>query len=230
MKKIVHFVLLPILGMTLLASCSEQYSVQGISSQSILDGRMTYIKTFGGASERVIDSCEVLHGRFNMSGPLDSVMCVRLCLGDDDFIPIVLEKGNVQINIGNSAVRMYGTPLNDKLYVFLTRRDSLSLLRAELPRKESEMYLEGYSQDEIIDELAGREMNLNKALDRLETNFITENFDNVLGVVWFLKLCYSAEAMFGYPTTTPQIDEIYGRAPEPFRQQAEVKSYMERCK
>lgn len=230
MNTIVRFVLKTTVGIMLLSSCSEQYSVQGISSQSILDGRMTYIKTLSGAQERVIDSCEVLHGRFSMSGPLDSVMCVRLCLGNDDFIPIVLEKGNVQINIGNSSVRMYGTPLNDRLYAFLTQRDSLSLLRAELPRKESEMYLEGYSQDEIIDELASREMDLNKELDRLETGFITENYDNVLGVVWFLKLCYSAEAMFGYPTTTPQIDEIYGRAPELFRQQTEVKSYMERCK
>lgn len=228
MKTLIHTLLsaMPLL----LASCAEQYSVQGISSQSILDGQMTYLRTDDNASARTLDSCEVLHGQFNMSGALDSTIFVRLFIGPNDYIPIVLEKGNVQVSIGNSAVRMFGTPLNDRLYNFLTRRDSLSILRAELPRRESEMYLEGYSQDEIIDELASSEMHLNKELDRLETQFIIDNFDNVLGVAWFLKLCDSAERMFGYPTTTPQIDEIYGRAPEAFRQRSEIKSYMDKCK
>lgn len=230
MKTFSYTTLTAILSLIIITSCAEQYSVQGISSQSTLDGRMTYIKTLGRAGNHTLDSCEVLHGKFGMSGPLDSTICVNLYLGADIFIPIILEKGNVQVSIGNSSVRMYGTPLNDRLYAFLTKRDSLNILRAELPRRESEMYLEGYTQDEIIDELAEREISLNKSLDRLETDFITENYDNILGVVWFLKLCDSAEAMFGYPTTTPQIDEIYGRAPESFRQQADVKDFMNRAR
>lgn len=214
----------------LFIACAEQYSVQGISSQSMLDGQMTYLRTDNNEAAQTLDSCKVLHGQFNMSGALDSTIFARLFIGPNDYIPIVLEKGDVQVSIGNSTVRMYGTPLNDRLYRFLTRRDSLSILRAELPRRESEMYLEGYSQDEIIDELAHSEMMLNKELDRLETQFIVDNFDNVLGVAWFMKLCQSAEQIFGYPTTTPQIDEIYGRAPEAFRQQKDVKSFMDKCK
>lgn len=214
----------------LLSSCAEQYSVLGISSQSMLDGQMTYLRTDNNEAAQTLDSCKVLHGQFNMSGALDSTIFARLFIGPNDYIPIVLEKGDVQVSIGNSTVRMYGTPLNDRLYSFLTRRDSLSILRAELPRRESEMYLEGYSQDEIIDELAHSEMALNRELDRLETQFIVDNFDNVLGVAWFMKLCGAAEQIFGYPTTTPQIDEIYGRAPEAFRQQRDVKSFMDKCK
>jgi len=230
MKNTAYTILTVLLSLTIITSCAEQYSVQGISSQSTLDGRMTYIKTLRRTGSHTLDSCEVLHGKFGMSGPLDSTICVNLYLGTDIFIPIILEKGNVQVSIGNSSVRMYGTPLNDRLYSFLTKRDSLNILRAELPRRESEMYLEGYTQDEIIDELAEREISLNKSLDRLETDFITENFDNILGVVWFLKLCDAAEAMFGYPTTTPQIDEIYSRAPESFRQQSDIKDFMTRAR
>ncbi len=227
MKKLIRWIwTVPLL----LASCAEQYTVDGSSSQAILDGQMAYIKLLDDNLYKTLDSCEVLHGKFSMAGPLDSVMCVRLFLGPDNFIPIVLEKGDVKISIENSSVKLGGTPLNDRLYRFLASRDSLAMLSAELPKKESEMYLEGYTQDEIITRLAGEEMELNRALDRLETKFISDNFDNVLGVTWFMELCNQAYAMFGYATTTPQIDELYGRAPESFRRQKDVEDYMSRCK
>ena len=214
----------------LLVSCSQQYSVDGMSSQSILDGRMAYLRTLeDDDTHRTLDSCEVLHGQFHMSGPLDSVMCVRLFMGDDNFIPIVLEQGNVKVSIRNASVKIEGTPLNDRLYVFLTSRDSLAMLRAELPKKESEMYLEGYDQDQVLDVLVADEMQLNKALDKLETAFITDNFDNVLGITWFLHLCKQAQRRYGFPTTTPQIDEIYSRSPDSFRRNREISDYMRLC-
>lgn len=210
-------------------SCAEQYSVVGSSSESLLDGRTAYIKTIDNNAYQTLDSCEVLHGNFHMSGPLDSVRFVTLFMGDDSFIPFVLEQGDVRIDIQNSQIRIGGTPLNDRLFVFFTSRDSLAMLRAELPKRESEMYLEGYSQDEIIDLLSTEQMKLNEALDKLETKFITDNFDNVLGVTWFLELCNRAYNMFGYVTTTPQIDEIYGQAPESFRQQPAIKEFMDKA-
>lgn len=213
----------------MLCACADRWSVQGSSSQSILEGRTAYIRAIGDKSARVIDSCEVLHGKFTMSGPLDSVMVVKLTLGNDDFIPFVLEEGDVAIDIGNSSIRIAGTPLNDRLYAFLTSRDSLSLLRAELPREESRMYLQGYTEDEILDYLGREEMALVRAIDQLETRFITENYDNALGIAWFLQLCAQAQRTFGYPTTTPQIDEIYFHAPQDFKQHPEVKRYMAEC-
>ena len=211
-------------------SCAEQYSVVGSSSESLLDGRMAYIKTIDNNSYQTLDSCEVLHGNFHMAGPLDSVRFVTLFMGDDSFIPFVLEEGDVKIEIQNSQIRIGGTPLNERLYVFFTSRDSLAMLRAELPKRESQMYLEGYSQDEILDLLSGEQIKLNMALDKLETKFITDTYDNVLGVTWFLELCNRAYNMFGYATTTPQIDEIYGQAPESFRQQPAIKAFMEEAK
>ena len=151
-------------------------------------------------------------------------------MGDDSFIPFILEEGNIEIDIRNSQIHIGGTPLNDRLYVFFTSRDSLAMLRAELPKRESQMYLDGYTQDEIIDVLSGEQMKLNMALDKLETQFICDNFDNVLGVTWFLELCNRAYNTFGYATTTPQIDEIYGRAPDSFRSQSAIKTWMEQVK
>ena len=224
-----HFLFFASAMVCLLTACSERYSIQGRSTQAILDGRMAYLRTINGSESKTIDSCEVLHGKFAMSGPLDSVQFVHLYLGSEDFIPIVLEEGEISIDVNNAAVRMSGTPLNDRLFAFLTSRDSLNLLRAELPRKESSMILEGYDEDYIIDCLGQEEMEYVRQIDQLETQFIKDNYDNILGVTWFLQLCTQAYKTFGYPTTTPQIDEIYLGAPESFKQHPDISLYIEAC-
>ncbi|MBQ2198757.1 MAG: DUF4369 domain-containing protein, partial [Bacteroidaceae bacterium] len=153
----------------LLTACANQYSVRGTSADTILDGQMAYIKTLDNNVYKVLDSCEVLHGQFHMSGQLDSPLYVNIFMGENNFIPIVLEEGEVKIDIANSQIKIAGTPLNDKLYRFLTSRDSLAMLRAELPKRESQMYIDGYTQDEIIDELSAAEMEYGHAQDKLET-------------------------------------------------------------
>ena len=118
------------------AACAEQtnlYSVTGTSSQAYLDGNTAYMKLMDGGSYRDIDSCTVLHGNFQMSGPLDSVMCVSLFMGDtydinNRPILVVLEEGNVKVNIGYSSVKAEGTPLNERLYHFLAKRDSIGMM------------------------------------------------------------------------------------------------------
>lgn len=222
MKKI----LLSLLPLPILMSCAEKYSITGTFTQCMFDGKMAYIKQLEDNVMKPIDSCEVIHGEFSMSGVLDSVRCVSLFMGEANCIPVVLERGDINISFVNSSIKIEGTPLNDKLYEFLTLRDSLTMLLAELPNKESNMILEGYDHGDIIMQLGQEENEYRRALDKLETNFIVDNYDNVLGVTWFMELCYGAYNRFGYATTTPQIDEIYSRAPENFRSNPEVSAYM----
>ena len=146
-------------------------------------------------------------------------MCVRMFFGKSgDNIPIILEEGNIKVIDLNNAMKVEGTPLNDKFYAFMTERDSLLFLLQELPRKESTMILDGYDHDDILRQLGEEEGTLRIAIDKLETDFVTANVDNVLGLTYFLVLCDNAYNQFGFPTTTPQIDEIYGRAPETFKE------------
>ena len=91
------------------------------------------------------------------------------------------------------------------------------------------MILAGYDHDEILRNLGEAEGTLRMAIDKLETDFVTSNYDNVLGLTYFLVLCDNAYQQFGYPTTTPQIEEIYSRAPEDFRQHKDVVEYMNLC-
>lgn len=213
-----------------LAACSTSYNITGTSLQSFYDGDMVYLRPIGGEDTKVMDSCKILHGTFAMTGPVDSVMCVRMFFGKSgDNIPIILEEGNIKVIDLNNAMKVEGTPLNDKFYAFMTERDSLLFLLQELPRKESTMILDGYDHDDILRQLGEEEGTLRIAIDKLETDFVTANFDNVLGLTYFLVLCDNAYNQFGFPTTTPQIDEIYGRAPETFKENKDVKEYMSLC-
>ena len=230
MKKILNIAFAVVGVLSALASRSTSYHITGTSLQSIYDGDMVYLRPLGSEDAKAVDSCKILHGSFTMNGPVDSIMCVRMFFGNSgDNIPVILEEGNIQVIALNNAMKVEGTPLNDKFYAFMTERDSLMFLLQELPRKESAMILDGYDHDEILRQLGEEEGTLRQAIDKLETDFVTANYDNVLGVTYFLVLCDNAYNQFGYPTTTPQIDEIYGRAPESFRQNKNVMEYMNLC-
>jgi len=195
---------------------------------SVFDGKMVYLSSLIDGKEQSLDSCEIIHGQFTMSGTLDSVMCVTLDMGDF-HLPLVLESGEIKVSSENQTVKVEGTELNDELYKFLAARDSLIMILTELPRRESQMILEGYDHDYILHTLGEAEADARMAMDKLETNFIISNFNNVLGVSWFLEICNEAYQQFGYPNTTPQIDEIYSRAPAEFRENQNVKKYMKLC-
>ena len=214
----------------MLASCSSSYNITGMSLQSIYDGDMVYLRPLGTEGEKAVDSCKILHGGFKMSGPVDSVMCVRMFFGQSgDNIPIILEEGDIRVSALPNAMKVEGTPLNDKFYSFMTERDSMIFLLEELPRKESSMVFDGYDYDYILRTLGEEEGELRMAVDKLETNFVMENYNNVLGITYFLVLCDNAFNQFGYATTTPQIDEIYSKAPEEFKKNKDVEEYMRLC-
>lgn len=210
-------------------SCSDKYIITGNSLESLYDGKVAYLHQTDNDVFRVVDSCRIVHGKFTMSGVLDSARCVTLDMGGFT-LPLVLEQGEILVSSANSVINVTGTPLNDRLYAFLKTRDSLmTVLNYDLPRYESSLILEGVGEDEIALQIGSEIANVRQTIDKLETGFIVDNFDNVLGTAWFLELCNDAYQHFGYPTTTPQIDEIYSRAPESFRVNPDVAKYMKMC-
>ena len=190
------------------ASCSEQqYFVKGKSTQSTLDGEYAYMAPMTTYSLPYIDSCRVVHGQFEMTGPLDSIQCVTIYMGSTG-IPMVLETGEVSINFQNSNIRVSGTPLNDRFYTFLNTRDSLIFIQKEL-------------YDRILEEAVA--VGIGSA-------FVEENYDNVLGVSWFLRMCDEASSTAGYFCMPPKLQKIYNSAPPIFKQNREIQNFREMCK
>lgn len=130
--------------LVLFASCSRKYKVEGVSSVTSLDGKMLYLKTLRDGQWIAIDSAEVVHGLFSTSGPSDSVMMVTLYMNDEAIMPLVLENGKIEvlhIPTLNSPLKV--RQLNNALYEFIEKRNSLELKVEELEKKEARMVLDG---------------------------------------------------------------------------------------
>lgn len=204
-----------------LASCANSYNVQGSSSVLALDGSKLYLKGIKNNELKDIDSCDVVHGQFQFSGVLDTVRMVNLFLDDRVIMPVVLEAGEITINIDNATQNVSGTPLNEKLYKFLNKHTQLENRMNELSHKQSQMMLDGIDESVIDEELTAEAEHIAKEEDELVTGFIVDNFDNVLGPGVFMMIT----SRYEYPLLTPQIDHIMSKATEKFKNNPYVKDY-----
>ena len=220
MKKSLLYVLVAVGA---LISCAESYSVQGTSSIASLDGSKLYLRAIKGGELKNIDSCDVVHGQFHFNGLLDTVRMTTLYMDDEGIMPVVLEKGEISIRIDNASRRVTGTPLNDELYEFLNRHDQLDNEMSELSHRHSQMLLEGEDENVINQQLSIEAARIAHQEDSLVTNFIIENFDNVLGPGVFMMMTGS----YPYPVLTPQIEDIMSKATSKFKNDPYVKEYYQ---
>ena len=222
MNKILYVVVF-VLSATLV-SCADSYSIQGSSSVSSLDGSKLYLKTLKDQELKNLDSCDVVHGKFRFAGLIDTVKMANLYMDDEPLgLPVVVEKGEIEIRIDNTGRKVSGSPLNDKLYEFINHYDQIGNQMNELGHKQSQMLLEGIDEDVINRQLSIEAARLAQQEDSLVTNFIVENFDNILGPGVFMMMT----ASYPYPVLTPQIEDIMSKATKKFKEDSYVKQYYQ---
>ena len=215
-------IIFSVISFLFLTSCASEYKIQGNSSVSRLDGKMLFVKVPQGGSMMNVDSAEVVHGFFQMNGVIDSAMIASLYMDEQSIMPLVMEKGNIQIQIDNGRFVVSGTPLNDKLYDFVDKKNSLDDRHYEVERMESRLIMDGISLNEVEKEITKEREKLMKELDELVKSFIQENYENVLGPGVFMMLCNA----FPYPVMTPLLEEIIGNAPESFKNHDLIREYI----
>lgn len=220
--RILPFLLL----LVLFASCNRKYKIEGSSSVTSLDGKMLFLKTLQNGEWVVIDSAEVIHGLFKMDGPADSVLMVTIYMDNEGIMPLVLEKGKIDVSISNSQLLAKGTPLNDKLYEFIDKRNTMEVKIEELERKEARMVLDGANLEDVHAQLTKEGETLIKEMNDYVKQFITDNFENVLGPTVFMMVCSSLP----YPVMTPQIEDIMRTAPQVFKASPLVKDFLTKAK
>ena len=200
--------------------------VKGSSNVDDLEGKMLTLKVYVDGKMQSIDSTRVVHGRFSFGGGMDSTMLANVFWGDLSIMPIVLEEGEVTLQINETQQMATGTPLNDTLSSFIQRKTQLDARMAELPHLESQMIMDGTDYDEIMYELGKQSKQIADENDRLITSFIRDNYYNVLGPGIFMILTSSLP----YPILTPQIEGIIMNAPPYFLGHPYVKKYIEEAK
>ena len=209
-----------------LLSCRSQYMVRGSSNVDDLEGQVLTLKVYVDGEMKSIDSTRVVHGRFDFGGSMDSTMLANVFLGNLSLMPIVLEEGEVKLNISETQQTATGTPLNDSLSGFIQKKTQLDARMAELPHLEAQMIMDGTDHNEIIYELGKQSRELSAENDELSSRFIRANYNNVLGPGIFMILTSSLP----YPILTPQLEEIITNAPPYFLGHPYVKEYIKRAK
>ena len=223
MRKLYHISLFASL-LLLLTSCAEAYTIAGKSTIPVLDGKVLHLRATQGESVVVdIDSCQVVHGRFSFYGDVDTVCIAQIYLGTQNMqVPIVLETGDLFISMDNFGQRVTGGPLNDRLYRYLDQQKRLYNEWEELQTQYIHLARSGKTYDEISRKLAPKFKKNAEKSERLETRFIIDNCDNVLGPGYFQLLC----EQYPLPIITEQIAEILQEASPQFRAHPYVRMYV----
>lgn len=206
-------------------SCANTYNIQGSSNVPTLDGRMLFLKSYEGDDMKKIDSCDIIHGEFNFSGTLDSTKIVMLFMDDEGIMPVVLESGEITINIDNTQQKVSGTPLNEKLFAFIEKYKQLESEVNELGHLQSQAIMDGKDLNTVNMHLAEKASQIAEREDKLVTSFIVENFDNVLGPGVFFMMT----AGHRYPELSPWIEDIMSKATDKFKSDPYVNDYYRKA-
>lgn len=215
-----------LLLLVLFTSCNRKYKIEGSSSVTSLDGKMLFLKTLQDGQWVSVDSAEVIHGHFKMKGCADTVKMVTLYMNQEGIMPLVLEDGKIEVSISNTQLTAKGTPLNDKLYEFIEKRNALEMQIEALDRKEARMVLDGANLEEVHEQLTKEGETLMKDMNDYVRQFISDNYENVLGPSVFMMMC----STLPYPVMTPQIEDIMRTAPLSFKENSLVKDYLTKAK
>lgn len=187
---------------------------------------MLYLKVFNNGEWVKVDSAEVTHGLFTMKGKIDSIQMVTLYMDDESIMPLVLERGKIELVISNTEMTAKGTRLNNALYEFINKKNEMEESIADLEQKETRMVLDGADIVDIHQQLVMENDSLVNAMNGYVKTFISDNYENVLGPSVFLMLCSSLP----YPIMTPQIDELLKDAPFSFKNNKLVKEFLSKAK
>ena len=207
------------------ASCANSYNIQGTSNVSTLDGRMLYLKVLKNNDFKNIDSCDVVHGQFQFAGTYDTVSIANIFMDDESVLPLVIEKGDINIKLDNTQQIVSGTPLNDELFKFFNRYNQLKNQEAELIHTHDRAIMNGSDMESVNRHLNAEAQRLTEQEDKLITTFVTDNFDNVLGPGVFFMVTIGNR----YPELTPWLEDIWSKATDKFKNDPYVKDYYQKA-
>lgn len=220
----------PLLGVFLallgFSACSSQYTIDGNSSLACLDGRKLYLRVVHASekSSRMVnlDSCEVVHGRFSFGGRIDSIALAEVYMGNDVLMPVVLEGGQLLLQVDNYRQSVMGGPLNERLTEFLKERTRYENELWELDRAARNLIYAGRRMEDVIKVLEPRRKALAEKMEHLEEKFIIDNANNVLGPGYFMLLASES----GVPVMTEHLRRIADNAPSSLLKNRLVHNFL----
>ncbi len=218
MVRIVLFFLLTLS----VVSCS-QYRIEGKSSMDHLNGKMIYLCDFT-EDLNPIDSAEIIHGSFKMKGKVDSAMMVIMLMDRRPIGTMVLESGNISVDITNTEMKVSGTDLNERLYSFTRKKLDYENSLNTIDSRFAKRIMDGEDYDLLKKDFEEESKNIMDSYDMLIDSFIRNNYDNVLSVGVFLLISYSTPV----EALPESFYSLYENAPESFKDNVNIRKYISR--
>ena len=141
MHRLLKYILLAAF-MPMLFSCSERYCIKG-TTDGFYNGEQAYIKVDSGGTWYSIDSCDILHGCFEMSGEVESPFLTSLFIGEEAIMPVIIECGNISVDLSMRDANISGTNLNNQLARFIEDKEEYERLIMDIERHETSLILDG---------------------------------------------------------------------------------------
>lgn len=208
--------------MLALASCTGHYKIDGVVETLGYEGRELSLIEFLPYRTTKYDSCVVNHGRFQMTGKVDTTRLVFLCKDNRPIIPIYIEKGNAKVSLLPTEMTVSGTRQNNLFYSFLKKKIAYDNLYEDLSQRRFTMSHQGLDarRMEIIQD------SLRIVVDECEDmicSFMADNYDEPAAVGVFMMLSAG-------PTNevSSLVRRILDAAPDKFMRQSYVNGYISR--
>lgn len=205
----------------LLASCLGKYSLKG-STDGFFNGEQAYIKVDSGGVWHTVDSCDILHGCFEMSGEVDAPFLTSLFIGEEAIMPVIIESGDIVVNLSMRDANVSGTNLNDQLSRFIEDKDVFERRIMEIERRETALILDGHTAESAAAEVREAIAAVGDSMNLFVEKTIRDHYNTVLGPCIFQLLC----SAMPYPLMTKQVEGILADAPQSFKDNHFVKMFV----
>lgn len=205
----------------LLASCLGKYSLKG-STDGFYNGEQAYIKVDSGGVWHTVDSCDILHGCFEMSGEVDAPFLTSLFIGEEAIMPVIIESGDIVVNLSMRDADVSGTNLNDQLSRFIEDKDVFERRIMEIERRETALILDGHTAESAAAEVREAIAAVGDSMNLFVEKTIRDHYNTVLGPCIFQLLC----SAMPYPLMTKQVEGILADAPQSFKDNHFVKMFV----
>lgn len=206
-----------------LTSCASECNMAGRTTIPGLDGQTLHLTAFfDDNGTRPGDTCRIVHGNFSFYCDVDTMYIASICVGSERLLPVVVESGNIQINVDNIGPNVKGGPMNDRLYKFRNKMNKLNNKYTELREKCIQLMHDGTTYEEACQKYGDKIQKIEGEIAELEDKFIIENSDNVLGTSFF-RMKYGS---YPIPVVTDEINNILKSASKEFLRDPYVSWYL----
>lgn len=208
-------------------SCTQkgQFQINGTVSVSGLNGKYVHLIKYDadGGIEKA-DSVVIVDNKFSFNGIQETPDVFFIGIEEGDALKeqaLLLEPGNIRVNITEEGFSVSGTPANEAYQLFLSKDASFDKQGEEIYEKIKAAENDSTLTPELKDSLESEEYAIyEKKLEEVYTKYFSENIQNALGQKIFGKL--------GRRLNEAQLAKVLSNADETYKASETGIKYTER--